>query len=168
MVLSVILRIYKIKHVCPPTMSTLDWINLTISLAGLYLATRGDLERIRRNRKLPKLIKDREFYERLHISTSAQLAYLIEAVLTVCAIAGGAIMLTAIENMPPETPAFSVTVRWVAGGAIYFLAVFKLSRYYRATTKYENTMARLNEEISKLEANPAVQETLRDKAARRP
>jgi len=132
-------------------MSTLDWINLAIFLTGLYLAARGDLERIRRNRKLPKLIKEREFYEKLHESITAQLAYLGEAVLTVCAIAGAAIMLTAIESMPPETPALSVAIRWLAGGSIYLLSIFKLGRYYRATTKYEKTIARLNEEISKLE-----------------
>lgn len=131
-------------------MSTLDWINLAISLAGLYLAARGDLERIRRNRKLPMLIKEREFYEKLHASTTAQLAYLGEAVLIICAIAGAAIMLTAIESMPPETPTLSIAIRWVAGGSIYLLSIFKLGRYYRATTKYEKTMARLNEEISKL------------------
>lgn len=131
-------------------MSTLEWINLTISLAGLYFAARGDLGRIHRNRKLPKLLKDRDFYERLHASTSAQLAYLIESVLIVCTIGGAAIMLTAIESMPPETPALSIAIRWVSGGAIYLLSVFKLGRYYRATTKYEKTMTQLNEEISKL------------------
>lgn len=149
-------------------MSTLDWINLTISFAGLYLAVRGDIEKIRRNHKLPKLIKDREFYERLHTSNSAQLAYLIEAVLTVCAIAGAAIMLTAIESIPPETPALSIAIRWLAGGTIYFVSIFKLGRYYRATTKYEKTMARLNEEISKLGSNPREQSTLRDEADKRP
>lgn len=135
-------------------MTTIELISLLLSLAGLflgYLGARGELDRIRRNRKLPKLIRDREFYERLHASTDAQLAYLAEAILTVCAIAGASVMMTAIDGMPPETLALSVAVKWAAGGAIYFLSVFKLGRYYRATTKYDKTMARLNEEISKQE-----------------
>lgn len=134
-------------------MTTIELISLVLSLVGLflgYLGARGELDRIHRNRKLPKLIKDREFYERLHASTDAQLAYLAEAILTVCAIAGASFMTTAIDGMPPETPALSVAIKWAAGGAIYFLSVFKLGRYYRATTKFDKTIARLNEEISKL------------------
>ncbi len=139
-------------------MTTMDWINLAISLAGLYLGylgSRGELDRIRRHRKLPKLLKEREFYERLHASTDAQLAYLIEALLTVCAIAGAGLMFTAIDSMPPASqPGLSVTIKWVVGGTIYLFSVLKLGRYYRATTNYERTMAQLNKEISKLSSPP--------------
>jgi hypothetical protein len=120
-----------------------------------YICSRGQAEVIRRNRKLPKLIKERVFYEQLHASTNAQLAYLAEAILTVCAIAGAAIMFTAIDGMPPVTPAFSVAIKWIAGGTIYFLSIFKLGCYYRATKRYEKTMIVLSEEISKLESQPA-------------
>jgi len=134
-------------------MTTIELVSLVMSLAGLflgYLGARGELDRLRRNRKLPKLIKERRFYERLHASADAQLAYLAEAILTVCAIAGASVMMTAIDGIPPETTGLSTAIKWCSGGAVYLFSVFKLGRFYRATTKYDETIARLDRELSNL------------------
>lgn len=138
-----------------PAMSTMDWINLVISLASLglgYLGSRGELDKIRRHRKLPKLIKDREFYKNLHASTDVQLAYLAESILVVCAIGGAGLILTSFDRLPPASPpGFSAAISWLVGGAIYLFSILRLGRYSRATTKYEKTMTQLDEEISKLQ-----------------
>ncbi|MCZ8076020.1 MAG: hypothetical protein O9341_18020 [Paucibacter sp.] len=134
-------------------MTALDLFNVMVSVAGLalgYIGARGELQRIIGLRRLPKLLKDKEFYERLRSSPSAQQAYLLESVILLAAIAGAGMMFGSISFLPPsDHGAFESARLWIVGGVIYMFAMYRLGRYWNVVRRYEKTMERLNAEIDR-------------------
>ncbi len=66
--------------------------------------------------------------------------------------------LRAVVSMPPEIPAIAMAIDWGFGSAIYFFSAIKLANYINATSRFDQTMKRLNERIAKLEQGAGKQE----------
>lgn len=133
-------------------MTALDWFNSALSIAGLllgYISARGELQRLRGIRKVPKLIKEKAFYERLRASPPAQQAYLLESMPIILAIIGAGTMCAALASLPPSNFAKYEPLRnWAVGGTTYLFSLYHLGKYWNVTKRYEKTMNRLNAEIT--------------------
>jgi hypothetical protein len=134
-------------------MTNLDIFNVAASISGLalgYIGARGELQRLIGLRRLPKLLKEKEFYERLRSSPSAQQAYLLESIILLAAIAGAGMMFGSISFLPPtDYGAFESVRLWILGGVIYMFATYRLGRYWNVVRRYDKTMERLNAEIAR-------------------
>lgn len=136
-------------------MTLLDWFNTSVSVVGLalgYMSAHGQLQRILRTRKHPKLLKEKEFYERLQSSPSERQAYLLETVVLLFAIAGAGTMFGAIPYLSaPAQSAFEAMRLWLLGGFLYLFALYRLGKYWNVTRRYQRTIDRLAVEIRKNE-----------------
>ena len=134
-------------------MNSLDLFNVAASISGLalgYVGARGELQKLIGLRRLPKLLKDKEFYERLRSSPSAQQAYLLESILILAAIAGAGMMFGSISFLPPSDHGTFESARlWILGGVIYMFATYRLGRYWNVIRRYEKTLERLDAEIAR-------------------
>jgi len=135
-------------------MAPLDWFNTAASLIGLalgYITAHGQLQRFLRIRKLPKLLKEKEFYEKLQASPSERLAYLLETTVMLFAIAGAGTMFGAIPYFEPTQLSFEAVRLWLVGGILYLFALYRLGRYWNVTRRFQKTIDRINADIRKNE-----------------
>lgn len=134
-------------------MTSLDLFNVAASIFGVglgYIGARGELQKLIGRRRLAKLLKDKEFYERLRSSPSAQQTYLLESIVMLAAIAGAGMMFGSISFLPPsDHGAFESARLWILGGVIYMFATLRLGRYWNVVRRYERTMERLDAEIAR-------------------
>jgi hypothetical protein len=134
-------------------MKPMDWFTVITSLVALalgYIGARGELQRLLRRRKLPRLLKEEAFLERMHASPSAQTLYLLESLLIVAALAGAGVMFTAIVALPDEKKAaFEALQAWFFGGTVYLFSLYRLGRLLNATTRFDKTIALVRADIAK-------------------
>lgn len=135
-------------------MTATEWfssIGALISLFLGYVAAKGELDKLRRHRKLSRLLKEREFIEQMHSSPSLRIAYLVESVLITLGIASAAIMFSAIEVSAITNSKWEPDLRFIAGSFMYLFAMFRLGQYRNVTARYLKTIERINVEIARLQ-----------------
>jgi hypothetical protein len=134
-----------------------DWpIDRLLTIAGLIygvLSYHGvDVSAIWRRRSLGALRRRGQLLERLHASPSERQTYLTEGVLWCISIGGVAVMFNYLYALPMYGVLAGVARDWIAGGAVYLLALYRLGRVRDATVRYDKVRARLDSDIEKLEA----------------
>jgi len=134
-------------------MTLLDCFNTfasVVSLALGYMSAHGQFQKFWRTRKLPKLLNEKEFYERLQSSPSERQAYLLETLVLLFAIAGAGTMFGAVQYASGPAPeAFEGLRLWILGGILYMFSLYRLGKYWNVTRRYQNTIDRLAAEIRK-------------------
>jgi hypothetical protein len=116
-----------------------------------YRAAKGELQRLRRRRSLPRLLKERALLERLHTSPSERIAYMVEGVLISIGGLGALLMFSSIEFVSSFSSSIAAIERWVGGGAVYLFALYRLGKCNAATKSFESHIERINTQIKEVE-----------------
>lgn len=127
-------------------------IDTAIGIAGLilgYLGSRGELQRIIRGRRLPKLQAELTFYQRLNASPSERTTYLVETLVILFAILGAGTMFGSIPYFATDDGKwFEGSRLWSEGLALYLFSMFRLGKYWNATRRYDKTINAIQQKIA--------------------
>jgi len=141
-------------------MAFLDWFYLPATIISLvlgYISARGELFRIYSKRRLPMVQRDFEFYVRMNGSMQLQIVYLAESILTAISLGGAGVLLWGVHLMPSTAspPNLPSAICWITGLSIYLYSAFRLGRFVRATSRFDETRARLLRELESLQSSDA-------------
>jgi hypothetical protein len=131
-------------------------IDRVIGIAGLIyglLSYHGvDISAFWHRRNHGRLCRRRDQLGRLHLSPSERQSYLVEGVLWCIGVGGATVMFNYLYTLPVYGLAAGAARDWLAGGAIYLLALYRLGRVRDATVRYDKVRAEIDLAIGKLEA----------------
>lgn len=128
-------------------------IGVALALIGAWPVFKGwffNFWSWNRKRKLSRLCLERDLIVSLKNSDRALIVFSVTTFLVVTAMLGISLLFHAI-GADPKGKNFIFLIDWMLGLSIYIFSLYRLGQLNRVK-KFDNTMAKLNRDIRKLES----------------